>query len=70
MKRVTILVPDTMARISGGSDWSQTSEIEVTAYAIRQSLELNEYHNRYRFEEGAVQVVSIEDVPDDKADSS
>jgi predicted amidohydrolase len=65
MKRVTVLVPDTIVTVFDSSTPTpaQVHRLEVTPTLIVRALTTNDYHEHVYFT-GGVRVVSIEDVPE------
>ena len=62
MKRVTVIVPDKIIQVTGGSKRSNSQKIGVNEHNIIDALEMNDYHNNCYFPRGSVRVVSIEEV--------
>ena len=67
MKRVTILVPDTILTVfdSASSTPAEVKRLDVTAKLMVRALTTNDYHEHVYFD-GGVQVVSIEDEPESR----
>jgi hypothetical protein len=66
MKRVTILIPDSIVSvISSSSGIAGVERLEVTPGLMVRALTTNDYHEHVYFE-GGVQVVSIEHVPEEE----
>ncbi|MBI2891708.1 MAG: hypothetical protein HYY13_13110 [Nitrospirae bacterium] len=62
MKRVTILVPDTIRLTQGGFRSSRTCDVPVSGEAITNALEIVDYHEQYSFAQGSVFVEQIEEL--------
>ena len=62
MKRITLLVPDKIKHVSGGSRGTNTEIIEVDPDNIVEALETNDYHINYYFQPGSVVVEKIENL--------
>ncbi len=68
MKIVRLLVPDSITRASGGSNFTRSREIEVDAETILKALTINDYHDSWYFPDPeTVKVLSVEDSPEDAA---
>ncbi len=61
MKRITLIVPDKIIRVSGTSSWSRSKEVEVDSESIIGALEANDYHDNLYFPRGMIKVQSIEE---------
>ncbi len=61
MKRITLVVPNKIIRVSGTSSYSQSKEIEVDSKSIVGALEVNDYHENISFPKGMIKVHSIEE---------
>jgi hypothetical protein len=66
MKKISILVPDEMLATGGTAHSLRTMPIKVDIQTIKKALETNDYYESLHFPEGTVQVLTIEDVPDDE----
>lgn len=64
MKKVTILVPDTIICVDGASDSIHHENVNVDTNIIELALTTNDYHNNYYFPEGSITVVSVEEYKD------
>lgn len=63
MKRVTIVVPDTMTHTWGGHMHSDSEEVEVDKASILLSLVTDDYHiNWYFHNPKSIFIESIEDI--------
>jgi hypothetical protein len=63
MKRVVLLLPDTINRTLGGSRWSKTDEADFTEKNLLSVLcDRSNYHDHWSFSPEDVQILSIEDV--------
>lgn len=62
MKRVTLLLPDKMIRVFGGSRSTYRDEVEITPESMICVLALDAYHDRFKFKEEDIEIVSIESV--------
>ncbi len=65
MKRIVLIVPDTIIKVLGTSSTSHFKEIDVDRKSIIDALESNDYHETYFFGKNMVKVISIEDVNGD-----
>ena len=59
MKKITLIVPDTITRTIITAKDSYTEEIELNERTFIRALINNEYGITYRFAEGSVKVESI-----------
>jgi len=66
MKKVTLIVPDKIERVTGGSRSRHCDSVDVTADTIVRALcERRDYHQYYYFEASeSVRVLSIVDYAD------
>ena len=65
MKIVRLMVPDSITRISGGSNYTRSRQVEVDAESILKALTTNDYHENWFFPDPeSVKVLSIEDSPE------
>lgn len=60
MKKVTLLLPDKIIRTLGTSRFSETDEVDFTPENLINVLVLDEYHDRFKFKEEDIEIVSIE----------
>ena len=65
MKKVTLLLPDTINRTLGTSRWSETDQIELTPENLLLVLsDVSSYHDRYAFSPDDIRILSIKKVKD------
>jgi len=62
MKKVTLLLPDKMIRVFGTSRSTYHSEVDITPKNMINVLVLDAYHDRFKFKEEDIEIVSIESV--------
>ncbi|MBN2358051.1 MAG: hypothetical protein JXR83_01270 [Deltaproteobacteria bacterium] len=69
MKRVTLLVPDSVMRVLGSSSHSTVVGFALDDEKLRRVLEESgSYHERWFFKPGSTRVVSVEDVDSEEVD--
>jgi hypothetical protein len=61
MKRLVLIVPDTITHSISSFSMTCSQKIPVTGQCMIQALELDAYDENYFFPEGSVRVESIED---------
>ena len=61
-KKVTLLLPDKIIHTMGSSRSTYTKEVDLTAEGLINALSLNAYHERWRFKEADIEVLSIRTV--------
>ena len=62
MKKVTLLLPDKMIRVLGTSRSTYHSEVDLTPESMINALVMDDYHDRFKFNEEDVRILSIESV--------
>ena len=65
MKKVTLLVPDKIDHSQGSSRSIWHTDVDVTVENMIQVLCLDDYHERYMFDENDIKVLAIESVSDE-----
>ena len=65
MKKVTLLLPDKIDHSLGTSRSIRHTDVDVTPENMIKVLCLDDYHERYMFDEEDVQVLAIESVNDE-----
>jgi hypothetical protein len=61
MKKVTMLVPDTMIYVDEVKDKNFKDQVNTDKQNIELALTTNDYHINYYFPEGSIKVISIEE---------
>jgi len=71
MKIVRLMVPDSITRVSGGSNYTRSRQVEVDSESILKALTTNDYHDNWYFPDPeSVKVLSVEDSPEGTQGSS
>lgn len=60
MKKVTLILPDKIMHVFGSSRTTYHSEVDLTPQNLIQVLTLDAYHDRFKFNEEEIRIVSIE----------
>jgi hypothetical protein len=61
MKKVTLILPDTILHTLGSSRWTKTEEIELTPANLMRFLQgSSDYHESFRMDTSKVEILSIE----------
>ena len=63
MKKVTLILPDTILHTLGSSRWTKTVEIEVNhANLLRMFEGSHDYHESFRLDTSRIEILEIENV--------
>ena len=63
MKKVTLILPDTISHTLGSSRWTKTIEIDLNRTNLMRMLEgAGDYHESFRIDTSQVEILSIENV--------
>jgi len=60
MKKVTLLLPDKINHVFGSSRMTYHEEVDLTPENLIQVLTLDAYHDRFKFKEEDIRIVSVE----------
>jgi hypothetical protein len=63
MKKVTLILPDTILHTLGSSRWTKTIEIDVNPANLMRLFEgSNDYHESFRLDTSQIKILLIEKV--------